>query len=63
MESSKEDHRTTKSLQGNISYSSVLERLIFLSDSGDIIIVNIDKEHLDEIVHGESLPVCVDLRY
>ena len=62
MESSEE--RTTKSLQGKISFSPELEKLIFISDTDDdIVIVNVDKEHLNEIVHGESLPVCVEIRY
>jgi hypothetical protein len=57
------DHRITLTLQGEITYSTELERLIFISKTNYIVVIHADKEHLNEIVHGESVPVCVEIRY
>ena len=55
--------KITLSLQGDISYSPALQRLLFISKSGSLMVIHIDKEHLNEIVHGESVPACVEIRY
>ena len=50
-------------LQGDLSYSPALQRILFISKSGSLMVVHIDKEHLNEVVHGESVPACVEIRY
>lgn len=57
------ESKATLLLQGDISYSPALQRILFISKSGSLMVVHIDKEHLNELVHGESVPACVEVRY
>lgn len=57
------DDRVTITLTGDIVYSRELKRMIFISDSNQIVVLHATKEQMNEIVHGESVPVTVEIRY
>jgi hypothetical protein len=57
------DSKSTLSLEGEISYSPELKKLIFLTKGKYLVVVNMDEEQLQEVVNGEAVPATVEIRY
>lgn len=57
------DNRVTLKLDGTVLYSPELKKMIFLSGASDVVVVNADKDQFQAILNGESVAVCVEIRF